>query len=51
MAVSIVGSVEEVMISETFYSLYGTLVSVLKSNGRYVVVVRLTSDHCYIEGN
>ena len=35
-----VGSVEEVMTSETLTSLYGTPVSVLKSNGRYVVVGR-----------
>ena len=46
-----VGSVEEVMTSETLTSLYGTPVSVLKSNGRYVVVGEThASDHCHIEG-
>ena len=46
-----VGSVEEVMTSETLTSLYGTPVSVLKSNGRYVVVGEThASDHCHVEG-
>ena len=46
-----VGSVEEVMTSETLTSLYGNPVSVLKSNGRYVVVGEThASDHCHIEG-
>ena len=46
-----VGSVEEVMTSETLTSLYGTPVSVLKSNGRYVVVGEThASDHCHLVG-
>ena len=46
-----VGTVPEVMNSETLSDLYGTPINVLKSNGRYVVVGEThASDHCHVVG-